>query len=237
MEESLVYTKVERPTPNQVEAASQHSVADLLESVTAIDGFAELMNPDMRPVDARLAVTGPAVTVRHAPGDNSMIYTALHVAQQGDVLVFSSGGAPQCPQWGDVSATEAIHKGIAGVIVDGSIRDTAFHIEHRFPVWSTAISASHTAKSRPGAVNVPIVCSGAGVRPGDLVSADGDGVLVIPRSRIDAAVAGALDRQRTEARLRQAIRDGRSLFDLHNHAELLQSLGVRVVEAAWPGER
>ena len=228
----LAFRRVRRPDPDLVRRAGACAMSDLYEALPAKSRDGALLSPRMRPLVPGLRITGPAVTALCAPGDNLMMHRALLHAEPGDVLVVSAVERPSA-QWGYLAAVYAQKKGLAGVIVDGCIRDTDVLLERRYPVWSTAISAAHPEKSGAGMVNMPIVCDGVPVRPGDLVSADTDGVLVIPAERIAEAVAGAEARAAREALDEAAIAEGRNLFELHDLEAAFARSGVREFDRAW----
>lgn len=229
---AVVYTQIPRPAAESVCTAKTCSVADVLESMDPLEGARQLMEPRISAIDPRLRLVGPAVTATNYPGDNSMIHAAAHVAGEGDVLVLSSGSV-QGPQWGDVICTYALKKGISGVIVDGSIRDSNFMLDRNFPVWREHNSASHPTKSTGGAVNVPVVCGGVVVCPGDLIMADGDGVLVVPRLKLPSLLEAAQQRVEKENDMRERIEAGESLFDILQYDKVLRELGVEIIENAF----
>ncbi|MGE0725060.1 MAG: RraA family protein [Alphaproteobacteria bacterium] len=228
----IAFRRVRRPDPALVARAGACAMSDLYEALPAKQRDAALMSTRMRPLVPGLRIAGPAVTAQCAPGDNLMMHRALLLAEPGDVLVVAAAERPSA-QWGYLAAVYAARKGLAGVIVDGCIRDTDVLLERRCPVWSTTISAAHPTKAGAGAVNAPIVCDGVPVRPGDLVSADTDGVLVVAAERIAEAVAGAEARAAREAADEAAIAEGRSLFELHDLEAAYARTGVREIDRAW----
>lgn len=233
MTQPVIYTRIPASDPALIAAARECGVSDLHEALGPVAGRMVLMSPRMRPLNPGVRIAGPAVTAYNYPGDNLMIHKALHLVEAGQVLVFTNGGGTQGALWGEMAATYARRKGVGGVIVDGSIRDTDALSEMRFPVWSTAVSPSHPEKRAPGAVNVPIVCDGVLVNPGDIVVADGDGVLVIPRQDLRMAVEGAQARMAKEAELRKRLETGVSLFELLNMQPALDATGIEVRDTTW----
>jgi 4-hydroxy-4-methyl-2-oxoglutarate aldolase len=229
----VVYTKVPQTDPALVAAAAELGVADLHEALGAVEGRALLMSPRMRPLDPTLKMAGAAVTVFNYPGDNLMMHQALYLAGKGHVLVMTNGGTAISAQWGELAGVEAQTKGLAGLVVDGAVRDTQALIAMRFPVWSTAIHASHPEKRGPGAVNIPIVVDGVTVHPGDIVVADGDGVLVIPPIYLKHAIDGARRRQDKEADMRRRILAGEHLHDLLGLKGAMGSSGVEIRDTSW----
>jgi 4-hydroxy-4-methyl-2-oxoglutarate aldolase len=162
-----------------------------------------------------------------------MIHVALNVAARGQILVLANGGGTQGALWGDVACTFAAHKGIAGVVADGPVRDIDALREMDFPVWATSISPSHPEKRGPGSVNVPIVVDGVLVEPGDVIVADGDGVLAIPQAHLARTLKGARQRAEREIAIRERIKAGESLFEILNMQAAVEGAGIRQVDATW----
>jgi 4-hydroxy-4-methyl-2-oxoglutarate aldolase len=209
-------------------------VADLHEALGGVEGRQRLMSPRMRPIAASQRIVGQAITSYNFPGDNLMIHAALHVAERGDILVLVNGGVPQGALWGDVAATYAIEKGIAGVIADGPIRDTDTLRQMGFKAWSTIVSPAHPEKRGPGAVNIPVVCDGVTVNPGDIIVADDDAVLAIPLRCAAQAIEGARRRNDAEQEIRRRIKAGTSLFEIAGIQKYLDAAKVEVVDGLWP---
>jgi 4-hydroxy-4-methyl-2-oxoglutarate aldolase len=229
----IICTRIPLPDPALVAEAATYALADLHESLGPVQGRMALMSPRMRPLIAGQRVSGAAVTSYNFPGDNLMIHVALNVAQRGQILVLTNGGGNQGALWGDVACTFAAHKGIAGVVADGAVRDIDALREMNFPVWATAISPSHPEKRGPGSVNVPIVVDGVLVEPGDVIVADGDGVLVIPQAHLARTLEGARQRAAKEVAIRQRIKAGESLFEILNMDAAVKAAGIAVVDKTW----
>lgn len=229
----VIYTRIPRCDPALIAEIGQFPVSDLHEAMGAIEGRSHLMTPRMRPIATGQKLAGQAVTSNNYPGDNLMIHAALNVAQAGDVLVLSNGGLPQGALWGDVAATYAAEKGVAGLIIDGPVRDTEALRQMGCKVWSTIVSPSHPEKRGPGAVNVPLVCDGVQVMPGDIIVADDDGVLVVPVRLAAETIRRARERNETEARIRSEIKAGSSLFEIVGIQKILDAAGVRTVDTEW----
>jgi 4-hydroxy-4-methyl-2-oxoglutarate aldolase len=229
----VVYTRIPLPDPELVAEAAKYAIADLHEALGAVRGRMSLMSPRMRPLLPGRRISGAAVTSYNFPGDNLMIHVALKVAQPGQVLVLTNGGGTQGALWGDVACTFARKKGVAGVVADGAVRDVDALRELDFPVWATAISPSHPEKRGPGAVNVPIVVDGVLVEPGDVIVADGDGVLVIPRGSLRQAVEGARERAAKEVGIRARIEAGEKLFDILGMEAMLRASGTEEHDGTW----
>lgn len=229
----LIYTRVPESDPTLVAAAAEAGVADLHEALGAVAGRMLLMDPRMRPLDMKMRVAGPAVTAFNYPGDNLMMHQALYLAGKGQVLVMANGGGHQGALWGELAGHYAQHKGIAGLVADAAVRDSAQLVEIGFPVWSSAIHASHPEKRGPGAVNVPIVCGGVIVNPGDVIVADADGVLVIPPEHLALAVKGAAERKAKEDGVRAKLAAGATLYEILNIAKAIEASGAEVRDVTW----
>lgn len=229
----VICTRIPLPDQALVEEAGKYALADLHESLGAVQGRMALMSPRMRPLFAGRRISGAAVTSYNFPGDNLMIHVALNVAQRGQILVLANGGGTQGALWGDVACTFAAHKGIIGVVADGPVRDIDALREMDFPVWATSISPSHPEKRGPGSVNVPVVVDGVLVEPGDVIVADGDGVLVIPQAHLARTVEGARQRAAREVSVRQRIKAGESLFEILNMAAAVKAAGIEQVDKTW----
>jgi 4-hydroxy-4-methyl-2-oxoglutarate aldolase len=232
MIENVVYRRIRRPDSGTVARLGLLWVSDLYEALPPAVRDAATMSPRMRPLVGGIRMAGPAITVQCAQGDNLMMHKGLLLAERGDVLVVQ-GGEPSGAQWGDLAALYAAHKGLAGVVVDGCIRDADALTERRYPVWCTAIAPAHPEKRSGGAVNVPILCDGVRVHPGDVVCADGDGVLVMRPEHLSSAAEKAEARMRHEAEAAAAIQQGRSLFELHDLAAAFAQSGVREIDGHW----
>jgi 4-hydroxy-4-methyl-2-oxoglutarate aldolase len=233
MESSVVYLRVDRVASALCEAARNVSVSDVHEAMGVTPARRALMTPRMRPLNRGLRIAGPAITAYCGPGDNLMMHRALYLAERGDVLVVVCQSETSGAQWGDVAARYALQKGLAGVIVHGCIRDTDALEQLRFPVWATAISPIRPEKRAHGAVNVPVACDGVIVNPGDLIIADGDGAICVPRDQAEASIAGALARLNREDGLAEAIKSGAHPWDFGKMREPYDALGVREIDAAY----
>ncbi|MBX5436688.1 MAG: 4-carboxy-4-hydroxy-2-oxoadipate aldolase/oxaloacetate decarboxylase [Alicyclobacillaceae bacterium] len=189
-----------------------------------------LMRPYMRPLYPAARVAGSAVTVLSHPGDNLMIHAAIDVCQQGDVLVVGLASDSTDGMFGELLAVSCRARGIAGLVIDAGVRDSAAIAEMQFPVWSKAISAQGTVKATPGSVNVPVVCAGALVRPGDVIVGDGDGVVVVPRDLAEDVAARSEQRMKREDATRERLANGELGMDIYGFRQKLEQLGVRYVD-------
>jgi 4-hydroxy-4-methyl-2-oxoglutarate aldolase len=204
MSTSKVFLKVNRVAADIVAQARDVTVADVHESMGQ-QGRTNLMSSRMRPIAEKQKIAGPAVTAFCWPGDNLMMHRALYLAQPGDVLVVVCQAELSGAQWGDMATRYALKKGLAGVVVQGCARDVDQVRELGMPVWSTHISPMHPDKSGHGYVNTPVVCDGVYVCPGDLIVADGDGVISVPRAdaaRVIAAARAKMEKEDAATALR-----------------------------------
>jgi 4-hydroxy-4-methyl-2-oxoglutarate aldolase len=193
-----------------------------------------LMKPYMRPIYAGAQIAGSAVTVLAQPGDNWMIHVAIEQIKPGDVLVVACTADNTDGMFGDLLATSLKARGGIGLIIDAGVRDVKTLTEMGFPVWSRAISAKGTVKATLGSVNIPVVCAGALVNPGDIVVADDDGVVVVPRqSAADIAAAGAA-REANEEDKRRRLAAGELGLDMYKMREALTKAGL--VYRAYDGK-
>jgi 4-hydroxy-4-methyl-2-oxoglutarate aldolase len=172
------------------------------------------MDPAIKPLDPKVRLVGRALTIDTVPGDNLTIHYGASLAGPGDVLVVDAKAFIEAGPWGDVLSKYAQSKGIAGLVIDGAIRDSRAIVEMGFPVFARGICIKGTTKENLGRVNEPIVCGGAGVRPGDVIVGDADGIVVVPREDVYQAYEASAAREQNEDKLRAEIENGASLIDL-----------------------
>lgn len=232
MSNSRVYLRVNRVAAETADAARAVTVADLHEAMGPA-GRPQLMSHRMRPLAMDQKVAGPAVTAFCWPGDNLMMHRALVLARPGDVLVVVCQAELSGAQWGDVACRYAVQKGLAGVVVQGCVRDVDQVRALGLPVWATHIHPIHPDKRGHGSVNAPVVCEGVRVCPGDLVVADGDGVMVVPRDDAARVVAAAQAKMRREDEIAAAIRDGASAWELSGAAAIYAGMEITEIDAAF----
>lgn len=225
MSTASVFLKVNRIDASTRDRALGVTVADVHESTGRL-GFQGLMDPAMKRVTTRRKIAGPAITASCPAGDNLMMHRALRLAEPGDVLVVVCEGETSAAQWGDVATRYAIRIGLAGVVIQGCARDRDTVDALDFPVWATHVWPIHAEKARGGAVNVPLVCAGVRVSPGDLVVADGDGVIVVPRQEATRVVDDAVAKMNREEEIIAAIQAGSTVWDLSGAAKAYAALGI-----------
>jgi 4-hydroxy-4-methyl-2-oxoglutarate aldolase len=221
-----IVRNIPRADAAAIKTLGEHGVATVHEA----QGRRGLMHPYMRPIYPTARAAGSAVTVLCQPGDNLMIHAALDVAKPGDILVVTTVAESTDGMFGDLLAVSCRAHGVVGLIIDAGVRDVADLTAMDFPVWSKAIHAQGTVKATPGSVNVPVVCAGAAVNAGDVIVADVDGVVVIPR--LAAAEVAKLSEARIakEAKSREKLKSGELGLDFYGLRAKLAELGVKYVD-------
>jgi 4-hydroxy-4-methyl-2-oxoglutarate aldolase len=190
-----------------------------------------LLDPRLRPIHPGFRIAGTAVTVSVPPGDNWMVHVAVEQCRPGDVLVVAPTSPSAAGYIGELIATALRAHGVLGVVVDAGCRDVAELTRMGFPVWSSCVSAYGTVKETLGDVNLPLVCAGQLVTPGDVVVADDDGVVVVPRAAAAEVLAAARQREEKEALSRKRYEDGELSLDVSAMRERLAAKGLVYVDA------
>ena len=185
----------------------------------ALDSGIKPIHPDMR-------IAGPAFTVDAWPADNLMLHCALLKAQPGDVLVVDAKGFVEAGAWGDVLTEQAVKQGIAGLVINGAVRDANAIVKMGFPVFSRGLSIKGTSKNRPGRLNVPVCFGDVQINPGDIIVGDQDGIVVVPKEGLQFALENSQAREEKEAMFRERIRKGATTVELLDLGETVQRLNL-----------
>jgi 4-hydroxy-4-methyl-2-oxoglutarate aldolase len=195
-------------------------------TINEASGGKGALSSDIKPLDPSITLCGPAVTVTCRPGDNLILHKAIYLAEPGDVLVVTVGGYVEAGPWGEIMTVAAQARGIAGLVIDGSVRDSRSIIDSKFPVFAKGLSIKGTTKDSLGFINHPICIGGVTVHPGDVISGDADGVVFVAHRELADVLEKCRVRREKEEKIKGEIKKGKSTLELYGFDKILQAKGL-----------
>jgi len=223
----VVIRNVERAPSDLVDRLAPFGSATVHEAI----GRKGYLGPDITPIQQGSRVAGTAVTVSNHPGDNLMIHAAVEMCQAGDILVVTTTAPSSHGMFGDLLASSLMARDVRGLVIDAGVRDTADLRAMGFAVWSRWVSCQGTEKATPGSVNVPIVIGGVTIKPGDVVVADDDGVVIVAGSEVEWALERAAIRLEREEATRLQLEGGELGLDIYGLRQKLEELGIEYIDS------
>lgn len=229
-----VYTEINRPDSSLIEQLKGLGVSTIYEVL----GKEMLLDRSIRPVSNGHVIAGPAVIAVNTPGDYLTMHYGLSLTRPGDVFVVTFTDSPTFNAvWGGLATWSGVGRGLAGVITDGGVRDIKEIMDYKFPVWSKVISAERSTREEIGGINIPAVCGGVLIYPGDIIVADDDGIVVVPIEDAEAVVVRGLEREQKEAELKELLLKGKTPFELFNMQEAFEEDSLNIIEEKYIGKR
>lgn len=225
MQGNVVVQKIERADPAIIKALGECGVATVHEA----QGRRGLLADYMRPIQQDVTIAGSAITISGAAGDNWMMHVAIEQCQEGDIMVFAPTSPSNFGFFGDLLATSALSRGVAGLIIEGGVRDTRDLRQMNFPVWAKHVFSQGTIKETLGSVNITMACANEIIHPGDIIIADDDGVVVVRREEAEEVLAEAQARVAREEEKRVRMENGELGLDIYNMRGRLKEKGLKYV--------
>jgi 4-hydroxy-4-methyl-2-oxoglutarate aldolase len=217
-------TNITRLSAELIKAYQEQATATVYEAA----GQCGAMAHTIRPIGPGLKLCGSALTVRCQPADNLTLHAAIALAEPGDVIVADVGQCVEAGHWGEITTVAAQVRGVAGLVINGGVRDLDPIQTRGFPIFSRSVSMKATVKKTPGLINHPIVCGGVAVHPGDLVLGDDDGVVVVAREQAEAVLAVAIAREEREAEVMQRLQVGELTLDVLGFRQALEQHQIQI---------